>query len=676
MWEQYSHIVPHIEVGAGVIEGVAPWLVRNGYKTPLVVSDPNTRRAAGERLLGLLTQAGCSPAECLFPQDEPLPDEEGIGRLTASAGPDIDIIVGVGSGTINDLCKYVGFRTGKPCIIVGTASSMDGYAAVGAAMLIGGVKVTPPTQCPSAIFCDTDVLRTAPMPMMASGLGDMLGKWNALADWKLSHILTGEPYPAEIVSLMEGALKKITDGAARITSRDPDVIASITEGLILSGIAMSLYGDSRPASGTEHHLAHYWEMRYCAENKPPVPHGAKVGVATVAALKMWKMLTSVKPERFSAPPAKDTMAGKIRAAYGGAAEALLKTENPNIPIDKITAHWDEILEIARSLPEPEEIARMLAWTGGPVRPAQIALDDETLADSVLLARERKKTYTLLQLLGDLGRLEDFASRLRDSYRSGALDGVKCFVLDMDGTIYLGDSLFPYTRDFLDAVKNAGREFVFFTNNSSQNRAHYLKKLAAMGIDVPPEKMLMSTHVLLRHLEAAAPGKRVFVAGTPALKEDFSAAGYALTGGADADFAVLGFDRTLTYETLTVLCDCARAGLPVFGVNTDYNCPVEGGFIPDCGAIAAALTAATGARPEFFGKPSRRALEYICQKTGYAEGELCFVGDRLYTDIAITRGTSARSVLVLSGESGRGDLRGLPYTPDIVVENIGELAALL
>jgi glycerol-1-phosphate dehydrogenase [NAD(P)+] len=594
---------------------VADWISSQGYKTLLTVTDPNTRRAAGDALLPFLRNNGLSLLECRFEQDEPLPDEASIGALLAAYTPDVDLILGVGSGTINDLCTYVGAKMGCPSAIVGTAPSMDGYASLGSAMLLGGVKVTPPTQCPVAIFCDTDILKNAPERLITAGLGDMLGKYTALADWRLSHLMTGEPMPGEIVSLVENALEKCTT--------DPGDIQSITEGLILSGIAMSLYGDSRPASGTEHHLAHYWEARYLKEGKPHVPHGIKVGLATVTALALWKELA-------------------------------------------LTEASEEIVNIAKSLPAPDMLLNV------STRPSEIGLTRSILTDSVIYARDRRpQIYTLLQYLGGLGRLEDFSERAARYFEKGALSGVKCFVLDMDGTIYLGGRLFPFTKEFLRRVSESGRDFIFFTNNSSLSIACHLKKLKKMGISVPPEKLLMSTQVLLSHLERG----RVFIAGTKPLIGDFENAGFTVTDE-DPDFAVLGFDRDMDYQRLTVLCDFVRAGLPYYGVNVDCNCPVEGGYIPDCGALAAAVKASAGREPEFFGKPSRWALEYIIHRTGYKEEELCFVGDRLYTDVAIASGTKARSVLVLSGETKREDLQRSPFVPDLIAEDLSELTKLL
>ena len=630
MWQEYKHIVPHIAVGSGAVGAVADWAVSQRYKTLLAVTDPNTRRVAGDALLPKLRDAGLTVRECRFEQNEPLPDEASIGTLLAAYTPDVDLILGIGAGTVNDLCTYVGAKVKRPSAIVGTAPSMDGYASLGSAMLLGGVKVTPPTQCPRAIFCDTDVLKEAPRRMIASGLGDMLGKYTALADWRLSHIITGEPMPEEIVSLVKTALDKCVN--------DPEDIQSITEGLILSGVAMSLYGDSRPASGTEHHLAHYWEMRYLKEGKAHIPHGIKVGLAAVTALALWKELPS------AVPPAE------------------------------VAPHWKDICDIAKSLPSPEDLAKLLRAAGAPARPSEIGLTRGILTDSVVRARDRKpRMYTLLQLLGGMGLLEDFSRRAALHFEKDALSGVKCFVLDMDGTIYLEGKLFPFTEAFLNQIKASGRDFIFFTNNSSQNAGHYLTKLETMGIPVPPEKLLMSTHVLLDWLKDNAPGRRAFVAGTKPLIADFEDAGYTVTGD-KPDFAVLGFDRDMDYPRLAALCGLVRAGLPVYGVNMDYNCPVEGGCVPDCGSLAAAVRASAGGSIEFFGKPSRRTLAYIIRQTGYKEEELCFVGDRLYTDIAIASGTKARSALVLSGETKREDLGGSPYVPDLVCEDLGELSS--
>lgn len=256
-----------------------------------------------------------------------------------------------------------------------------------------------------------------------------------------------------------------------------------------------------------------------------------------------------------------------------------------------------------------------------------------------------------------------------------LERVKTFVLDMDGTIYLGDRLFPWTKKFLRAVEESGREYCFFTNNSSKNRESYLKKLGKMGIELPPEKMLISNGVILKWLRENRPGRRAYVVGTPPLIEDFRLAGVELSDSAP-DYVVLGFDTTLTYEKLSRACHFIRNGAEVFGVNPDWNCPVEGGYIPDCGSIAALVRASTGVQCEFFGKPSRHTLQYILDETGRAPEELAVVGDRLYTDIAVAAGTGVTAILVMSGETTPELLAESETAPDIVAKDLGELGEYL
>lgn len=256
-----------------------------------------------------------------------------------------------------------------------------------------------------------------------------------------------------------------------------------------------------------------------------------------------------------------------------------------------------------------------------------------------------------------------------------LDNIKMFVLDMDGTIYLGDRLFPFTREFLCAVQDSGRDFCFFTNNSSKNREAYLAKLGSMGIDLPPEKMLISNGVILDWLKENRPEKTAYVLGTPALLEDFAKAGVEISDHAP-DYVVLGFDTTLTYEKLALACGFIRGGAEVFGVNPDWNCPVEGGFIPDCGSIAALVKASTGVQCEFFGKPSRHTLNYILKKTGYQEQEIAVIGDRLYTDIAVAAGTRVTSILVMSGETTPEMLAESTIRPDVAAADLSEVAGWL
>ena len=253
--------------------------------------------------------------------------------------------------------------------------------------------------------------------------------------------------------------------------------------------------------------------------------------------------------------------------------------------------------------------------------------------------------------------------------------IKCFILDMDGTIYLGNELFPFTKDFLKKVEDTGREYYFFTNNSTKSQQAYIEKLARLGIQIKKEQMMISSHVIIKYLKEYYDKKSIYVVGTPSLIQEFESFDMNLTEE-DPDIVVLGFDTTLTYEKLSKACHYIRNGCTYFGINPDWNCPMEGGtFIPDCGSMAKLIEASTGKFPEFFGKPSKHTLDYIIKETGYQPEEIAIVGDRLYTDIAVADGSDVTSILVLSGESTREDVEKSDVKPDVVVENLVEICEL-
>lgn len=253
-----------------------------------------------------------------------------------------------------------------------------------------------------------------------------------------------------------------------------------------------------------------------------------------------------------------------------------------------------------------------------------------------------------------------------------LENIKAFVLDMDGTIYLGNELFPFTKDFLSRVEETGRKFYFFTNNSSKSQQAYIEKLSNMGIAISKEQMMISSHVMIRFLLEKYSGKSVYVVGTPSLLNEFRSFGIPLVEE-DPDIVVLGFDTTLTYEKLSRACHSIRNGCIYYGINPDLNCPMEGGtFIPDCGSMARLVEASTGRYPEFFGKPSKYTLNYMIQETGYRPDEIAIVGDRLYTDIAVADQSQVTSILVLSGESTQKDVENGDIKPDLIVKDLSEI----
>jgi HAD superfamily hydrolase (TIGR01457 family) len=253
--------------------------------------------------------------------------------------------------------------------------------------------------------------------------------------------------------------------------------------------------------------------------------------------------------------------------------------------------------------------------------------------------------------------------------------IRLFLLDMDGTFYLGDSLLPGALEFIDLCRAQGIDYLFLTNNSSKHRGQYAEKLRQLGLDIGQDKIFTSGEATAIHLNKQLPGARLYVMGTPALEDELRSHGFTLVED-EPDYAVLGFDTTLTYAKLWRLCDLVRAGLPYIATHPDFNCPIEGGFMPDIGAMIAFVEASTGRRPDVVvGKPNQPIIEAVVEKTGLPLEQICMVGDRLYTDIALGA-TGITTVLVLSGEASREDLPDAPHPPDFVTEDLAELGDIL
>jgi len=257
----------------------------------------------------------------------------------------------------------------------------------------------------------------------------------------------------------------------------------------------------------------------------------------------------------------------------------------------------------------------------------------------------------------------------------AVEGVKMFVLDMDGTFYLGDRLIPGSLEFLQKVEETGRRFVFFTNNSSRIPSFYQKKLEKMGCLVEQDRVITSGNVTIAYLQTHYAGKKVYLVGTPLLEESFEEAGIRLVQE-DPDIVVVGFDTTLTYEKLEKACTYIRRGALFLATHLDINCPTEDGFIPDCGAMCALITKSTGVEPRYLGKPFPETLEMVLEITGCRREEIAFVGDRLYTDVATGVKNGARGFLVLTGEADMQTVAESEVKPTCIYDSLWDMAGYL
>ena len=256
-----------------------------------------------------------------------------------------------------------------------------------------------------------------------------------------------------------------------------------------------------------------------------------------------------------------------------------------------------------------------------------------------------------------------------------LRDIELFVLDMDGTFYCGDRMIEGSLCFLEAAEESGKKYMFFTNNSSRAPEQYIKKLASMGCRIARDQIMTSGDVAIQYLKTMRPRKTVYLLGTPELEADFAKADIPLTKDAP-DIVMVGFDQTLTYEKLERACTYIRGGAEFLSTHPDINCPVDGGFIPDSGAICAAIALSTGKSPRYLGKPYGETVQMITGRTGVPIERIAFVGDRLYTDIAVGVNHGAKGFLVLSGETTLEDLEESQVRPDAVFKNLAEIGRIL
>ena len=253
-----------------------------------------------------------------------------------------------------------------------------------------------------------------------------------------------------------------------------------------------------------------------------------------------------------------------------------------------------------------------------------------------------------------------------------LNNVKCFLLDMDGTFYLGGKLIEGSLSFIEKVRETGRDFLFLTNNSSHNARFYVEKLKKMGLTVERNKILTSGEATAAILMREYAGKRAFVLGNEYLVEEFREAG-VIVDQENPEIVVIGYDTTLDYAKMTDVCDFVRAGLPYIATHPDFNCPTETGFAPDIGAIMAFIKASAFRMPDLIvGKPNKGIVEAALMRTGLRADEMAMVGDRLYTDIETGLQNGMLSILVMSGETTE-EMRVASSThPDLVFDRLSSM----
>lgn len=426
-----------LHIGPGVIRRLPEVLKTLKTEKPYVLCGPHGYQAAGETVCGLLREQGIPFALHVLP-------EEGGGRIKpaeAAAGSallhfdhDCDLVLGVGSGVINDLSKVLARTAGRPCVIVATAPSMDGYASDSASLEVDGIKASIKEQMPTGILCDTEIMAGAPMRMLLAGLGDILAKYTALMDWRIAELVTGEYRCEEIEKLVRASVQKTVEAAPGLINREELSVRAVTEGLVLSGIGIAFTGNSHPASGLDHYFSHCWEMMQLERGREYDLHGIQVGVGMLLTLKIAERFRRVRPTMARAEAAADRFDAaawetELRRVFPHSAEDLLELERRVQKNERsgrlrraarAIEHWDEIRAELEALPDSGEMQRWMRSLGMPTTPQEIGLSTRDTVDAFLCSRDIRDKYLLSSLIWDLGYMEEIAQGLRDDVRKSKM----------------------------------------------------------------------------------------------------------------------------------------------------------------------------------------------------------------------------------------------------------------
>ena len=370
----------------------------------LLVADENTFAAAGEGVVAALE--GKNLRKLIFSGESLLiPNEDAIEAVRAKL-EGICMIVGIGSGVVQDLCKYISHFEKIPYVIVATAPSMDGYASTGAAMITDGMKVTYAVGLPVAIVADTAVLANAPMDMIQAGYGDVIGKFSALNDWKLSKLVNDEYFCPYIYELTQQQIQRTIRLAEGLLRRDEESVKTLMEALTVIGILMSFAGSSRPASGSEHHLSHFFEITGILGNTPYFSHGVDVAYSTViTAMVREEILKRPFPDKLYRP-AGQVYAQRMQALYKSSAAGCMALQEKmgryaNTTIDELLAKEDKIRQVLKEMPTAQQIEEFLSLGALDIGAFYKLYGKEKIRDAVLYAKDLKDRYTVLWLYYDL-----------------------------------------------------------------------------------------------------------------------------------------------------------------------------------------------------------------------------------------------------------------------------------
>lgn len=394
--------IRNVVIGENVLSGLPELLCDK--KNILLVADKNTYAICGDRVERLLS--GKIGSKVIFCDEGHLvPDEKTVRMVQEKMKDDTDFVLGIGSGVINDTCKYVSFGAGIKSGIIATAPSMDGYASSGSAMIFSGMKVTFTTHAPELILGDTEILLTAPSDMIASGYADIIGKYSSLCDWRLASLIEGEPFCPYIYKIVKDSTDEVRSLAGKLVEKDGAAVARLMEILVMVGVCLTLNESTRPGSGSEHHLSHYFEISGLLENKPYFLHGTDVGYATVITAAMRERIRGIREPRFAraTDEARDKAYTEI---YGKIKREIIDLQEKagryaKDPEKIYMGKWEDVIDILSECPTADDIKKMLIDVGFDMSAFERMYGKEKIEKGMLYGKDLKDRYSVLWIYYDL-----------------------------------------------------------------------------------------------------------------------------------------------------------------------------------------------------------------------------------------------------------------------------------
>ena len=368
-------MIPEIMIEKGALQQITSYVKEKKFTKLVLVVDENTKNVAGHQLEKLLGDKGNTVTTVELQPNrhgQVIANEETLVQLLVEVPNDTHAILAIGSGTIHDIVRFVSYKMNIPFVSVPTAASVDGFTSKGAPLIFRGFKETIQTASPIAVFADIDVLKTAPREMTAAGFGDMIGKYTSLLDWKISHFIAKEPYNKLAAAITKRSLEACVKYVQQIAAHEDEGLKILMQSLIESGLVMLVLDFSRPASGSEHHLSHYWEMELLKNDEKQLLHGAKVGVASAIITDLYKQFVT------------NFDIDHVSSNY--------------IYIDRVKDHWPNIKEMIYQLPNGDDIRSLLKEVGGPATFKELNVSDRLVRDSLNEAYHLRDRCTGLLLI--------------------------------------------------------------------------------------------------------------------------------------------------------------------------------------------------------------------------------------------------------------------------------------